>query len=125
MSFVHLFPQCGCVYFKSVSILMHDVYNNMAPSNISDLFTSSKEVHNHDTRSSSQGSFYVKYSRLNQQRNSFSRIGANVWNSIPAELRKLPKNNFKTKLHKLLLQVLTNEDAYVDMPTVIKTIANR
>ena len=104
---------------------MHDVYNNMAPSNISDLFTSSKEVHNHDTRSSSQGSFYVKYSRLNQQRNSFSRIGANVWNSIPAELRKLPKNNFKTKLHKLLLQVLTNEDAYVDMPTVIKIIANR
>ena len=73
------------LYFKSVSILMHDVYNNMAPSNISDLFTSLKEIHSHDTRSSSHGSFYVKHSRLNQQRNSFSRIGVNIWNSIPAE----------------------------------------
>ena len=112
------------LYFKSVSILMHDVYNNMAPSNISDLFTSLKEIHSHDTRSSSHGSFYAKHSRLNQQRNSFSRIGVNIWNSIPAELRKLPKNNFKTKLHKLLLQVLKNEDVYVDVPTLMKTMAN-
>ena len=81
------------------------------------------EIHSHDTRSSSHGSFYVKHSRLNQQRNSFSRIGVNIWNSIPAELRKLPKNNFKTKLHKLLLQVLKNEDVYVDVPTLMKTMA--
>ena len=99
---------------------MHDVYNNVAPSNISDLFTNSKQVHTHRTKSSAAGDFYVKYSRLNQQKQSFSRIGVKMWNSVPPELRALPKKNFKNKLHKLLLRVLEEEDAYVDTPKLIK-----
>ena len=54
---------------------MYDVCNNVAPNNILDLFTSLKNVHTYNTRSSLTDNFYVKYSKLNQQKYSFSRIG--------------------------------------------------
>lgn len=86
------------IYFKSIVNLMHDVFNNVTPPKISNLFTSIDEVHTHDTRSTSIGNYYTKYSRTNQKRKSFSRIGVKMWNSIPLELRKLSKNSFKKKI---------------------------
>jgi hypothetical protein len=54
------------LYFKSVSMLMHDVYNNMTPLNISNLFISAREVNKCNTRFSSGSNFYVKNSRLDK-----------------------------------------------------------
>ena len=54
---------------------MYDVFNNVSPNNISDLFTSFKNVHTYNTRSSLTDNFYVMYSKLNQRKYSFSRIG--------------------------------------------------
>ena len=59
------------------------------------------------------------YSRLNQQSKSFSRLGAKIWNSIPLELRKLPKYNFKRKMQDLLFHILIKEDDYVGIPTLV------
>ena len=104
---------------QSISTLMHDVFNKLAPCNISNLFYFSRETHNYNTRFSSTGNYHIKYSRLNQQSKSFSRLGAKVWNSIPLELRKLPKHSFKRKMQDLLFHILIKEDDYVGIPTLI------
>ena len=57
------------LYFKLSSILMLDVSNNSAPPSISDMFIPTGQVHKYNTRSSSAGNFYRKYSRLNHHKN--------------------------------------------------------
>ena len=71
------------LYSKKCLILMHDVYNKFVPCNISDLFTPTKDVHHHNTRSSTAGDFYINHSPLNHYKNSFSVMGAKIWSSIP------------------------------------------
>ena len=49
-SVVPLFVSSGCLpigllYFQGVSILMHDVHNNLSPRNISNLFSSANVIH--------------------------------------------------------------------------------
>ena len=45
------------LYFKSVSMLMHDVYNNKTPANISNLFIPLPEVNIYNIRFSSTRNF--------------------------------------------------------------------
>ena len=82
----------------------------------------SKDIHNYDTRSSSNVNFYVKHSRLNILDNSFSRTGARIWNSIPGDLCNLAKNKFKERVQQIVLQILSEEDDYVDLRTLIKQV---
>ena len=110
------------LYLKSVSNLMHDISNNVAPSNIRSLFLASDQVHTHKTRSSVKGNYYVKFSRLNKHKNSFSRTGAKIWNSIPLQWRKLHKFSFKKILHTRLLQILSEQDNYVELSVLIKSL---
>ena len=98
---------------------MHDVSNNLTPPDISTLFTYSNSIHHHHSRFSSKNNFYIKRSRINELKNSFSRIVATIWNSVPPDIRKLSKHNFKKKLHEALLKVLSLEDTYVDVSTLI------
>ena len=112
------------LYFKSVSILMHDVFNRQTPCNISNLFNCSDELHNYNTRFSVAGNYYIKYSRSNHLLKSFSRLGDKIWNSIPQELRKVPKFVFKTNLQNRLLEILMEEDDYVGIPFLIKKFQN-
>ena len=44
--------------------IMHDVYNNVTPSKISNLFTFTSEIHTYNTRSISSEMYHVKYSLL-------------------------------------------------------------
>ena len=113
------------LYFKCVSILMHDVFNKQTPCNISSLFICSNELHNYNTRFSLAGNHYIKYSRCNHLLKSFSRLGAKIWNSIPQELRKVPKFVFKANLQNQLLEVLMEEDDYVGIPFLIKKISKK
>ena len=53
------------LYFKSVSMLMHDIYNNKAPANILNLFIPVREVNMYNTRFSSTSNFYVRKSHTN------------------------------------------------------------
>ena len=112
------------LYFKSISILMHDVFNKLSPSNISNLFDFSNEIHNYNTRFSLAGNYLIKYSRSNQLLKTFSRLGAKIWNGIPQELCKLPKCVFQKIIHDRLLQVLMEEDDYVAIPSLIIRFQN-
>ena len=112
------------LYFKSVSILMHDVHNNLAPLHISNLLTYTHDIHDYNTRFSSNVNFYVKHSRLNKLNNSFSRTGPRIWNSIPCDLRNFPMNKFKKTLHKVLVSIFTNEEDYVDIAMLTNRLKN-
>ena len=94
------------LYFKTICLIMHDVFNNVTPPNVSSLFTYSSKVHQHNTRFSVAGNFYIKHSRTNHMKNSFSRIGVKIPNSIPDSDRALPKYKFKNTLHSRLLDIL-------------------
>ena len=110
------------LFFKLSSILMLDVSINSAPPSISDMFIPTGQVHKYNTRSSSAGNFYRKYSRLNHRKNSFASVEAKIWNSIPENLRKLPKHTFKIKIKNLLFFNLKKQDSYADVDTLIGEI---
>ena len=98
---------------------MNDVSNNVTPPNVSKLFTYSSKVHHHNTRFSAAGNFYIKHSRTDHMKNSFSRIGAKIWNCIPDSNRALPKYKFKNTLQSRLLDILILQDTYVGVRTLI------
>ena len=107
------------LYFKTICLIMHDVSNNVTPPNVSKLFTYSSKVHHHNTRFSAAGNFYIKHSRTDHMKNSFSRIGAKIWNCIPDSNRALPKYKFKNTLQSRLLDILILQDTYVGVRTFI------
>ena len=71
------------LYFKLSSISMFDITTNSAPQNICNLFTFTQDIHQYNTRSASSGNYYINHSRFNHHKNSFSIVGAKIWNSIP------------------------------------------
>jgi len=105
------------IYFKSVVILMYDVSTNTLPPQISNLFNYQHNIHSHNTRSSTRGNFFLKYSRLEEQNMSFSRSGIRIWNNLSNEIHQMPKVKFKRNIHNMLLQKLSEANEY-------KTIIN-
>ena len=81
---------------------------------VSNMFTSTGQVHKYNTRSSSSGNFYrVHTLDLTIIRTSLLALpfGAKLWNSIPANLKKIPERTFKMKIHNLLFINLQNPDS--------------
>ena len=66
--------------------------------------------------------YYINHSRLNHHKNSFSIVGAKIWNSIPESYRRLPKHIFKKKIKTLLFETLESLDSYADTSTIISEI---
>ena len=60
-----------------------------------------------------------KYLRTERMKNSFSRTGAKIRNSIPDSDRALPIYKFKDTPHIRLLDILIEEDTYVGVRTLI------
>ena len=110
------------LYYKTVSILMHDIANTLAPQNLLKMFTNVNQIHSHNTRSAIGGNYFIQQSNQNQKNNSFSRLGTKIRNGIPNELRNRRKHIFKTKINAILLQVLKGEDVYVNVTTIITKI---
>ena len=107
------------LFYKLTSIFMHDVNNKLVPSNISEPFVLTQNVHNYSTRSSSSGHLYINRCRTNIYKNSIFITGAKIWNSFPEELRKQPRHRFKQKVHQLLLQILQKTDNYIYTDQII------
>ena len=107
------------IYFQRTANLMYDISNGVSPILIQNLFKKSNYVHNYSTRSASRGEFYVKSSRTEIQKHSFSRSGTTIWNSLPQNLRNESKKNFKYNLQSLLRNILETEDDYINVPEII------
>jgi hypothetical protein len=97
---------------------MHEINNNLTPPNITNLFKRISSSHSYNTRASKAENFYYQYSRLNCQRDSFSRVGTKILNNIPDNLRKQSLILFKKSIHRILLPVLVEADFYVDIPEI-------
>ena len=68
--------------------------------------------------------YYISHSRLNQKNDSFSIMGAKIWNSIPENLRNSSKSLFKEKVHATLLKIFEVQDRYADLNTIISDFKN-
>ena len=107
------------LYYKTLSELMNDVSAAFAPINKRNLFTKASSVHSYNIRSSTSENFYIKASKLEIQKNAFSRIGAKLWNEIPSSPRKLPKKSFKLRIKNKLVRVLEDENSLIEVPRII------
>ena len=107
------------IYFEKIASLMHDFCNRIAPVLIRKLFTKTEDMHSYNTRSAYSGNFYVKSSRLETQKFSFSRSGSCIYNCLPVSLRNESKKKFKQQLRTLLKQMLENEDDYIGVDKII------
>ena len=50
----------------------------------------------------------------------FTRIGAQIWNSIPYSIKILKRSSFRKKIKELLLNFLRSKDDYVEVSRLIK-----
>ena len=57
---------------------------------------------------------------LKKWKKSFTRIGVSIWNSIPLSVKTLNVSNFRKKIKSLLLNVLGNEDNYLNVNFLIE-----
>ena len=110
------------LYYKLLAETMHDVSNDVIPSQLKDLFIPTVKIHSYNTRSSVSDNFYIKKSNLEIKRKSFSVIGAKLWNEIPTKLRTLPKLIFKRKIRMILFNILESEDSYEDLESIISKV---
>ena len=107
------------ISFEKTASLMYDISTNDAPSLIQQLFTRAGNVHGYGTRSATSGNYYVKSSRLEIQKISFSRSGTFVWNSLPLKLRHVNKRRFKKELRVSLFKILESEKKYIGVSEFI------
>ena len=110
------------LYYKLLAETMHDVSNDVIPSQLKDLFIPTVKIHSYNTRYSVSDNFYIKKSNLEVKRKSFSVIGAKLWNEIPKKLRTLPKLIFKRKIRMILFNILESEDSYEDLESIISKV---
>ena len=80
------------LYYKALSELMQDIRNTLAlPNILCNLFTNMSTIHSYKTRSATSNNFYIKRSRLEIQKRAFSRMGAKLWNDMPASEKTTEK----------------------------------
>ena len=98
---------------------MWAVANNSVPENIKRAFTRISEVHSYPTRSSLNDDFYTEHSRLEKMRSSFLRVGPKIWNSLPSDMRNLPKSTFRKKIRNKLFEILSKSDDYLEITEIM------
>ena len=106
------------LYFEAVLHSMYDVSNNSAPKAISEKFVKTTLVHSYNMRASSCGKYDIKFSRLNQQRNSFLGFGSKARNCLPSQVSNLPKLAFKKSIRKALFAALEVQENYIEAPNL-------
>ena len=85
------------LFFRDCSYLLYDINRQTAPVSILNQFVKTSQIHNYRTRSVSSDSFHVKFSRTDKMYAFFSRIGAQIWNSIPYSIKILKRSSFRKK----------------------------
>ena len=110
------------LYFEAMLHSMYDVSNNSAPKDFCDKFIKTSLIRSYNTRAASCGKYHIKFSHLNQQRNSFSCFGVKAWHCLPARVCNLPKLAFKKSIRKALFAALESEEDYIEAPNLLSKI---
>ena len=98
--------------------------STQATLNIQNLFHRTSSIHRYATRSSTSPNFFIKSSRIDIQKHSFSRVGAKVWNEIPEKIKTLPKNCFKKEMKKILFDILRARASYTEIEKITVDLKN-
>ena len=83
---------------KTKARMMYKLLNKMGPKSLTNLFSFKSEKTNYHLRDVSSG-LYLPKPRTNSMKNSFMYDGANIWNSIPKEIRESKSlSSFRNKI---------------------------
>ena len=52
-------------------------------------------------------------------RSSFLRVGPKIWNSLPSDMRNLPKSTFRKKTRNKLFEILSKSDDYLEITEIM------
>ena len=108
------------LFFQQLSYLMYDVHAKTAPKRLLDNFAKINRKHHYNTLLSAKECFSVKFSGPEKIINSLTRIAVFIGNSIPLSVKTLNISNFRKKIKSLLLNVLRNEDNYLNVNYLIE-----
>jgi len=86
-----------------VSNIMHSLYFNQHPYNLSQNFTKSKNMHSRNTRSSSMSFFAIPFFKTAKLQQSFSYQEVKIWNLIPQDIKLTSSTKFKATYKQYLL----------------------
>ena len=75
------------INFYMTCIFVYQCLDGCAPDIFNDFCASNRNVHDHETRQACD--LHVPYGRLDIRRNSMKIHGANMWNSIPENIKKI------------------------------------
>ena len=81
-----------------LAVLMFKAKHNMLPNCLTELFTTSNEIHNYNTRQS-EFNFALPKPKNNFMKKSFAYRGAETWNNLSADIKsKTSISTFKNSL---------------------------
>ena len=100
-------------YFTAV--MTYKALNNLAPSYLCNLFRPLIDMHDLNTRSTSDGNLYIPTFRTVMGQRSFAYRAAKIWNVIPPFIRKCETVlSFKAALRNYLYTRFMNEGSDLD-----------
>jgi len=124
MFMLFLFPQNSkilpgsMIYFDTVSNLMHDIWEWLAPSPTRTLYTRSNESRVQHKECRDKGNYPRKEVKLGSFECSLSRFGAILWNQNSPDRRDISEPILKKKIRVFLLETLSDRDDYVEVDTL-------
>ena len=92
------------LYKIKSAILMYNVYNNISPKRITQMFILNNLVHSHNTRSRNKYHYQKVFTQ--SMLNSVRHNGPRIWNDLTVDLRQCTTlSSFKTRLKKHLISL--------------------
>ena len=87
------------------ALMVYKSLNGLAPDYFANLFTKISEKHSRNLRSVANDDLAVPFAKTNYFQKSFSVEGANIWNSLLTDIRRIQNiNTFKLSLRSHLLK---------------------
>ena len=96
------------VYKLELGKFMYLYHVNDLPEIFETYFLSIDQAHHYNTKSKSNGNYFVHSVRINADKNSIKFLGARLWNQIEFQLKLYSYYRFKKEFTKLLLGCYNN-----------------
>ena len=86
-----------------IALFMHKFHNKLLPSYFDSFFNPVLRIHNYNTRSAANQSYYLPRARTNYGIFNIRFQGPKVWNSLGKDIKSTPFGDFKKQLKNELL----------------------
>ena len=86
-----------------IALFMHKFHNKLLPSYFDNFFNPVLSIHNYNTRSAANQSYYLPRARTNYGIFNIRFQGPKVWNSLGKDIKSNPFGEFKKQLKNELM----------------------